>query len=163
MKLRAYYLLLALLPTISFAAGTPSDTVKAVYEMAGTCKLDAKGTPELQEDTLLSIPATHFSKKLLTLIKKDEEANKGEVGWLDFDPISNSQDPCITKVKVGKPIMRARTATVSVKFLNWDYPMELIYTLVKEQDVWKVDNIATAHQHTDGWDITRDLQKLYPQ
>ncbi|MDQ6810183.1 MAG: YbjP/YqhG family protein [Verrucomicrobiota bacterium] len=44
----------------------------------------------------------YFTKELSSLIIKDAIASKGEVGALEFDPLYESQDPQITKFKIGE-------------------------------------------------------------
>jgi len=85
-----------------------------------------------------------FSDNLNALYATDSEKANGEVGAIDFDPVIAGQDFEITKFAVGATEVDGNAAKVTVTFDNFETPETLIYSLVKEDDTWKVDDIESA-------------------
>jgi hypothetical protein len=119
----------------AFAFDTPEDLLKAVY------------TPYSKGDSFdwNTWDETQFrSKHLNELFDKDSKEADGEVGRLDFDPYIDGQDYQITELKFGDAVITGDTATVEVTFKNFDLAEDMTFTLVKEADGWKVDDV-TSH------------------
>src|SRR5262249_760122 len=87
------------------------------------------------------------SKALNALFAQDAaETPEGDIGRLDFDPYIDGQDYVITKFKIGKPLITGDTATVEVTFKNMDLPEDLKFSLVKEGEGWKVDDVVSSNK-----------------
>jgi hypothetical protein len=87
-----------------------------------------------------------FSPRLIALIRRDEKAAHGEVGWLDGDPICDCQDPDgirlvdldVDTTGPGRAIARAH-----VRFA--DQKAETItLVLVSVHGSWRVDDVRTT-------------------
>jgi hypothetical protein len=84
------------------------------------------------------------SKELNDLFAKDLKEADSDVGRLDFDPYIDGQDYVVTDLKYGEPTITGDTAKVEVTFKNMDSPEDLMFTLVKEADGWKIDNVVSS-------------------
>ena len=86
------------------------------------------------------------SAELKELFAKDSEEAGGEVGRIDFDPYIDGQDYALTDLEIGDAKLEEGTATVEVTFVNLDRPTDLLFTLVEEDDGWKVDDVMPLHE-----------------
>ena len=131
--------LLAFAATIvpAFAYDTPKDLLEALY------------SPYSQGDSFdwsKWDEAKFRSKELNELFDKDAKESGGDVGRLDFDPYIDGQDYQITDLKFGNAQVTGDTAKVEVTFKNFDLAEDLTFTLVKEADGWKVDDVSSANK-----------------
>ena len=130
-------LLLALLLLVTagaapaFAYDTPADLMKAVYAPY----LDANFNWDSIDE------GTFRSKGLNDLFAKDLKEANGDVGRIDFDPYVDGQDYDLTGLKIGDATITGDTATVEVTFKNFDMEEDMVFTLVKEADGWKIDDV----------------------
>ncbi|CAA9212447.1 MAG: hypothetical protein AVDCRST_MAG42-25 [uncultured Chthoniobacterales bacterium] len=95
-----------------------------------------------------------FTKEIADKLWKDAVAADGEIGALDFDPLYGSQDPQITKFKVGETnygkhhrsgdfITYEGFAIVDVTFTAGGKPMYVMYQVQTEgADKGKISNIT---------------------
>lgn len=96
-----------------------------------------------------------FSKSLVAAWKKAEaQVPKGEVGPLDFDPFTSSQDPRVKKVVVRLVSSEAAKAEVEVKVyspeaIQSDDPVVLSISLVNEGS-WRIDDMVDQSP-SNGW------------
>ncbi len=84
------------------------------------------------------------SKELNDLFAKDLKEANGDMGRLDFDPYIDGQDYVLSDLKIGDATIAGDTAKVEVTFKNMDSAEDLMFTLVKEADGWKIDNVASS-------------------
>jgi hypothetical protein len=129
-------------------APTPSDPIAfltAIYSRAAKGKGDSGGS--FIFDTKVA-KAKYLSKPLGTLwAKADAHTPKGDVGPVDFDPVTNSQDPDVKTFKVTSEKVDADAATIVVSFsgartVRKDQADAVIrYDLVREAGQWKIDDI----------------------
>ncbi|MBD8064192.1 DUF3828 domain-containing protein [Devosia sp. PTR5] len=90
--------------------------------------------------------ASFRSAALNALYAADAEATPpGELGALDFDPYIDGQDYEISNLEIGSPSISGETATVEVRFDNFDQPTSLTYDLVLENGGWKIDDVASEN------------------
>lgn len=83
-----------------------------------------------------------FDKKLADLIWKElNHQPEDEVGNLDFDPLFNSQDVQVSKLKVGKAKVTGNKATVVVTFDNYGKLTKINFPLVKTGSGWRIQNL----------------------
>ncbi|MEO5805003.1 hypothetical protein [Devosia sp.] len=85
--------------------------------------------------------ANYFSDSLMALMNaNDARIAAGEEDALDFDPLSNSQDPAGLKATVGEPVVEGVHATGDVTLTALQHQV-LHYDLIKQANGWKVDDI----------------------
>src|SRR6202000_1833211 len=90
----------------------PVAIVNAIYTRAAKGKGDGGGGFVTENKTA---KARYLSKSLIALwAKADAHTPKGDVGPVDFDPVTNSQEPDIKSFKVTPDTMEADKAAVSV-------------------------------------------------
>ena len=90
----------------------------------------------------------YLSKSLIELwAKADKHTPKGDVGPVDFDPVSNSQDPDVASFKVASEKLDANSATVAATFTSRQTTRKsaddftVRYDFVREGVAWKIDDI----------------------
>ncbi|GGF15415.1 hypothetical protein GCM10011321_04130 [Youhaiella tibetensis] len=94
-----------------------------------------------------------FSTGLMELVRAEEARTPpGEIGNLDFDPFSDSQDPQPHDVHFGKAKSKGGVVVIPVTFVNADAQRETVlsYTLVEESDGWRVDDIEARGDYPWG-------------
>jgi hypothetical protein len=124
-----------LLPTAAFAQ-TQFDDPVALLEYAYA----PYGTGEFPED-----PYELYSTNLKALIAADAARTpEGEVGALDFDPFLGAQDYELADLTIGSAAIAGDTATVEVDFTNMGLDQTMLFSLVKEADGWKIDDIEST-------------------
>ena len=110
--------------------------------------------------------AKYLSKPLITLwAKADAATPKDDVGAIDFDPVTNSQDPDVKSFTLATEKLDADKAIIAVTLTSHraervDPADQVIrFDFVHEVDKWKIDDIRSA---VDGkpWSI-RELLTQY--
>ena len=83
------------------------------------------------------------SKSLAALFKrnKDCERKSYEICALDWDFVIDGQDWTLSNINVGGAVVDGDKATVTVRFRNFRTPCVNIYSFVREDGLWKVDDI----------------------
>ena len=106
--------------------------------------------------------AKYLSKSLIELwAKADAHTPKGDVGPVDFDPVTNSQEPDIKSFEVKTDKLDAEKAVIAVAMLGHRPSREkpadrtVRYAFVRDTGLWKIDDISGS---SDGepWSI-RDM------
>ena len=101
----------------------------------------------------------YLSKSLIELwAKADAHTPKGDVGPVDFDPVTNSQEPDVKSFKVDTEKLEADRAIIAVTITGRNTPPRkgadqvVRYEFVREADKWRIDDIKGA---SDGepWSI----------
>jgi hypothetical protein len=109
--------------------------------------------------------AKYLSKSLIALwARADAHTPKGDVGPVDFDPVTNSQDPDVKSFKVTADKLEADQAAVSVAMTSHRAPSKtpaddvVHYDFVREAGGWKIDDIKGS---VDGeaWSIRAMLEQ----
>lgn len=155
----AAMLLASLEPLTALAAESPREFVIAVYRGAA-----ASGATSW--DVLLARAMGRkrpFSKSFDAALKAaDAKSRKTQEPWLDFDPVSNSQDPSIHGLSVNVVSDTPKKATISAEFRSAPGPKaiasQVIYDFVRENKLWVLDNIrgGILGKKSTAW----SLQKL---
>ncbi len=147
----------------AIASGDPVAIVNAIYTRAVKTKNggDFHGK---------SARAKYLSTAFATLWDKAEaKAPEGEPGPVEFDPVSNSQDPDIKSFTTSSEKQSDDSATVAAKIVGRrgkrDKAADSIirYDFVRENGAWRIDDIRGA---VDGeeWSIRAILNdSLKPQ
>jgi hypothetical protein len=127
----AVSLFLAASPVLSANFETPHALLAALYD-------DKVGSSD--PDSLTRYQ-DYFSDHLNGLFKADAaKTAPGDSLSLDFDPVIAGQDGEAEKLQIGKPEISGDRAKVLVRFTN-GVPVTLHYSLVRQPDGWKVDDI----------------------
>lgn len=115
----------------AYAHETPRALIEAVY-----APYLADSIPDGESDWR--------SERLNALYEADAARTpEGEIGALGFDPYINGQDWTITELSIGEPVLEGDRGTVSVTFRNFDVEQTLVYSIVREADGWKVDDVES--------------------
>lgn len=88
-------------------------------------------------------PDRYFSPRLAAAIAEDARLAKGEVGYLDGDPICQCQDPDGLKARVQRVIAQGpnkATAQVSIGLTGYD-ARPARFTLVRTRAGWRIDDV----------------------
>lgn len=119
------------------AATAPDALVADMYKQH-----DAQKSPFYQNKDRKLVDK-YFAKATADMIWKDakESADDGGVGALGADPLYNAQDTEIKNFKVGQADIKGEKATVPVTFENFGKKYTFNYTLAKEDDNWKIEDI----------------------
>ncbi|WP_256806611.1 DUF3828 domain-containing protein [Bradyrhizobium sp. Bra64] len=141
------------------APGDPVAIVTAIYTRAAKGKGDGGGAVIIENKAAKS---QYLSKALIALwAKADAHTPKGDVGPVDFDPVTNSQEPDVKSFKVDAEKMGADKATIAVTITghrNDRKPADLIvrYDFVREASTWKIDDIKGSSEG-EAWSIRKML------
>jgi hypothetical protein len=144
------------------SASDPVAIVTAIYTRAAKGKGDGGGTFVIENK---AAKAKYLSKSLIALwAKADARTPKGDVGPVDFDPVTNSQDPDVKSFKVTPDKMEADKAALSVTMTSHrearKFPADdtVHYDFVREGNAWKIDDIKGS---VDGeaWGIRAMLEE----
>jgi len=138
-------LLAAALARGALAADDPAGIVTAIYARAAKGKGDAGGAFVIENKPAR---AKYLSKSLAALwAKADARTRTGDVGPVDFDPVTNSQDPDVKSFKVVAEKQEAENATIAVTIEGHHGPrakpadQTMRYDFVREAGQWKIDDI----------------------
>ena len=149
----------AVSPPVLAAPPSPNDPVaiiQAIYARAAKGKGDGGGAFIIENQ---AAKAKYLSKALIELwAKADAHTPKGDVGPVDFDPVTNSQEPNVKSFKVVPEKLEADKAVVAVTISGRGAPRPksvdntIRYNLVRDAGQWKIDEIGGA---SDGevWSI----------
>lgn len=150
------------------AAGDPVTIVKGIYTRAAKGKGDSGGDFVVGNSVAR---ATYLSALLAALWDKAEaHAPKDEPGPVEFDPVSNSQDPDIKSFTVTGEKQSDDRATVAATIAGHHGKRKkavdsvIRYDFVRENSAWRIDDIRGAVDG-DPWsirDILNDSLKTQP-
>ena len=134
----------------------PAAIVNAIYTRAAKGKGDGGGAFIIENK---AAKTKYLSKSLVALwAKADAHTPKGDVGPIDFDPVTNSQEPDVKSFKVTVEKQDADKATIVVVFDGRNTPPRkpadrtIRYEFARDGAEWKIDDIKGA---SDGepWSI----------
>jgi hypothetical protein len=137
------------------APGDPVAVMTAIYSRVAKGKGDGGGGFVIENK---AAKAKYLSKSLIALwAKADAHTPKGDVGPVDFDPVTNSQEPDVKSFKVEAEKLEADKALIAVTMTGHGAPRKAAdqivrYDLVREGKDWRIDDIKGA---SDGepWSI----------
>lgn len=123
----------------------PAGIVSGIYARAAQGKGDAGGNFVVGNKVARS---KYLSKSLAALwARADARTRKGEVGPVDFDPVTNSQDPDVKSFKVTAEKQEGEKATIAVTIEGHQGPrtkpadQTVRYDFVRDDGQWKIDDI----------------------
>jgi Protein of unknown function (DUF3828) len=151
----------AITPGARAAQPAPADPVAiitAIYTRAAKGKGDGGAAFVIEND---AAKARYLSKSLVALwARADAHTEKGDVGPIDFDPVTNSQDPDVKSFKVAAEKLEADKAVIAVTITGHTArakPSDEIvrYNFVRDDGKWKIDDISGTLDG-EAWSI-RDI------
>lgn len=142
-------LLAATLPRAAMAApDEPVGIVTAIYTRAAKGKGDGGGGFVIGNK---AAKAKYLSTALVALwARAYARTRKGDSGPVDFDPVTNSQDPDVKSFKVVAEKQEADKAVIAVTIDSHQGPpaksadKTIRYDFVREAGGWKIDDIKGA-------------------
>src|SRR5215470_11915230 len=140
------------------AANDPVAIISAIYTRVAKGKGDGGGGFVVENK---QAKARYLSKPLIGLwAKADAHTPKGDVGPIDFDPVTNSQDPDVKSFKVDAEKLEADKATIAATLKSGHGPRKagddvVRYDFVREAGGWKIDDIR-GKSDGEPWSI-RDM------
>jgi hypothetical protein len=142
-------LLAPVLPRHAAAADDPAGILTAIYTRVAKGKGDGGGTFVIQTKASRT---KYLSNALVALwAKADARTRKGDGGPVDFDPVTNSQDPDVKSFKVVAEKQGADKATIAVTIESHQREARanpadntIRYDFVREAGQWKIDDIKGA-------------------
>jgi hypothetical protein len=141
--------------------GDPAAIVTAIYTRAAKGKGDGGGTFMIENK---AAKAKYLSKELIALwAKADAHTPKGDVGPVDFDPVTNSQEPDVKSFKVVTEKLEADKAAIAVTIIGTrpratTADQTVHFDFVREGDKWKIDDIKGSDDGT-AWSIRGMLEE----
>jgi hypothetical protein len=134
----------------------PVAIINAIYARAAKGKGDGGGAFLIENK---QAKAKYLSKSLVALwAKADAHTPKGDVGPIDFDPVTNSQEPDVKSFKVDAEKLEAGKALIAVTITGRNTPPRkpsdqvIRYDFVREANAWKIDDIKGASDG-EAWSI----------
>ena len=143
------------------SAGDPVAIVMAIYTRAAKGNGDGGGGFVIENK---AAKAKYLSKSLIALwAKADAHTPKDDVGPIDFDPVTNSQDPDVKSFKVVAEKLEADKAAIAVTITGGQprtKPADQMvhYDFVRDGDKWKIDDIKGSDDGTP-WSIRGMLEE----
>jgi Protein of unknown function (DUF3828) len=138
----------------------PVAIINAIYTRAAKGKGHAGGAFIIENP---AAKAKYLSKALIELwAKADAHATKGDVGPVDFDPVTNSQEPNVKSFKLVPEKLEADKAVVAVTISGHGAPRPksvdntIRYNLVRDDGQWKIDDIGGVSDG-EAWSIRNML------
>jgi hypothetical protein len=134
----------------------PAGIITAIYARAARGKGDGGGAFIIENKAAKS---KYLSKSLVALwARADAHTPKGDVGPVDFDPVTNSQEPDVKSFTVATEKQNADKADIAVTITGRNTPPRkpadrtIRYEFVRDGSEWKIDDIKGA---SDGepWSI----------
>jgi hypothetical protein len=144
------------------APPSPNDPVaiiQAIYIRAAKGKGNGGGAFIVDSK---AAKAKYLSKSLVELwAKADARTPKGDVGPVDFDPVTNSQEPDVKSFKVVAEKLEADKAVIAVTITGRGAARgksadnTIRYNFVRDDGQWKIDDIGGGSDG-EAWSI-RDM------
>jgi hypothetical protein len=126
-------------------ANDPVAIITAIYARVAQGKGDSGGAFVIENK---AAKAKYLSKSLVALwAKADTHTPKGDVGPVDFDPVTNSQDPDVKSFTVTPEKLDSATALIAVTITGNQAPRAnaadgvIRYDFVRDGGHWKIDDI----------------------
>jgi hypothetical protein len=140
------------------SANDPVAILNAIYARAAKGKGDGGGAFIIESK---AAKARYLSRSLVDLwARADANTPKGDVPPIDFDPVTNSQEPDVKSFKVEAEKLETDKAVIAVTItgrMPRAKPSDntIRYNFVREDGKWKIDDIAGTIDG-EAWSI-RDI------
>src|ERR1700738_3612550 len=132
------------------SANDPRSIVNAIYTRAALGKGDGGGGFLTASK---SARARNLSQSLATLwLRADAHTPKGDVGPVDFDPVTNSQEPDVKSFSMSTETFNRQRATIAVTLTGHNAARTkaedavIRYDFLLEGARWKIDDIRGVEE-----------------
>jgi hypothetical protein len=136
----------------AFAEKSPRDMVVEIYRLAAGPKGDYSAVSPLEQRAVRAQFTPSLRKAMEAMERRSKKLNEP---ILDFDPVTNSQDPSVIDLKIESENEEANDATVAASFKQEEAaktPTTVRYLFKKEAGAWKLDDI-TGDASGEKWDL----------
>jgi hypothetical protein len=143
------------------SANDPVAILNAIYARAAKGKGDGGGAFIIESK---AAKARYLSRSLVDLwARADANTPKGDVPPIDFDPVTNSQEPDVKSFKVEAEKLETDKAVIAVTItgrMPRAKPSDntIRYNFVREDGKWKIDDIAGTIDG-EAWSIRNILSE----
>jgi hypothetical protein len=140
------------------SANDPLAIINAIYARVARGKGDGGGGFIIESK---AAKAKYLSKSLVQLwAQVDAHTPKDEVGPIDFDPVTNSQEPDVKSFKAATENLEMDKAVIAVTITGHSAPGKaadnvIRYHFVRDAGQWKIDDISGSSDG-EAWSV-RDL------
>jgi hypothetical protein len=104
-----------------------------------------------------SLSPRYFTPRLVKLYRADQAGHKGEVPNLDFDFLSNSQDPEVSQVSAVATSQAADRQIITVRFLEMKEPQVLEFVFRRLDGTWLIDEVRCPMKGQE-WTLSQILR-----
>jgi len=133
-----------LAPAALATDAAPADIVAEIYRLYAGAKGDYQNG-SIEDKRVAAL----FTKSLRAALKAmDTRSKKANEPILDFDPVTDSQDPMVERLTIAPEGESGAAAT----FYSGDVKHVVRYVFAREDGAWKVDDIAGG-AGDDKWDL----------
>ena len=108
------------------------------------------------------IRTKYFSKRLRAeLAALDKKSKQKDEPGIDFDPVTDSQDPSVKDLKIEQDGESDGESAVKASFSYEDGGERKFvrYVFVRQNDAWKLDNMSSGPA-ADGWDMRKLIKDI---
>jgi hypothetical protein len=144
------------------SANDPVAIINAIYTRVAKGKGDGGGGFVIENK---AAKAKYLSKSLVKLwADADAHTQKGDVGPIDFDPVTNSQDPDVKSFTVTTEKLETDKAVIAVTIAGHRAPSPkaadrmIRYNFVRDDGQWKIDDISGASDG-EAWSVREILKE----
>lgn len=132
----------------------PANWLRQVYDLYK----QAEGSPTGEVQATYRLIVDRASRSLAALFRKNDLCEKKAQGVcaLDWDFVVDGQDSKLSAIQVGEPVIDGDKSTVTVSFKNFDDKCVNVYSFVRENGTWRVDDILAK----SGKDAPVSIAKL---
>jgi hypothetical protein len=134
----------------AWAAQAPRDVVTELYRLAAGPKGDYGPPSPLDSKAGQALLTRSLRDALIKMFKVQKKTNQA---ILDFDPITDSQDPSVVDLKIEQETSGAHAAGVVASFARQGEKArtQVRYLLKQEDGAWKIDDILGGAETK--WDL----------
>lgn len=140
-------------------AHEPAEIVTEIYRIAAGPNGKYEGQSAIEDKQVRKF---YLSKSLVAALVAMRKREKDGV-ILDFDPITNSQDPSVKNLTIAEESKTDAKAVVAAKFFSFDEkePSVVRYEFVKAGADWKIDEITGQRggDKTQEWSLRKVISE----
>lgn len=140
-------------------AHEPVEIVTEIYRVAAGPNRKYEGTSAIENRQVRKL---YLSKSLVAALVAMKKREKDGV-ILDFDPITNSQDPSVKNLTIAQESKADAKAVVAAKFFSFDEkePSIVRYDFIKDGADWRIDEITGQRggDKTQAWSLRKVISE----
>lgn len=155
----AYFVASAAMAAPAKIVHEPVEIVTEIYRVAAGADGKYDGPSAVDDEALRKL---YLSKSLVAaLVAMEKRAKDGPI--LDFDPISNSQDPSVKNLSITQESKTDAKAVVAAKFFSFEEkePSIVRYDFIKVGADWKIDDVEGQRggDKTPAWSLRKIISE----